>query len=387
VGTDGSDGADLAVSHAVAIGSALGWSVIVAAVSSAGEATIRGTGTPLGLEEARAVLGDAVSRHGAEASGSAVATAVRPIQGLTVTGPVGKALVTLAREEGCRLLVVGNRRDSARPAGLAAALADEAPCDLLVVDTLRGRRPAYRRIGAVGGNRADALDALVRGFSATVDSLPRPAHGRWPVEVRTVDAGADLSESGPYDLLVLDRDGGARSRGALGRLIESAGTNVLVLRTHGTEARVRPGRRGKEQRMARGGPEALVDVPLFSSLSKRHLRHIAALTVEEQFAEGSTLAEEGKPGDTFYVLLEGEAKVVRSGRRMDRLIPGDFFGEIALIDGGPRTASVVATTPITTLTIERKRFRKMLEEDSSIVVAMLEELAKRLRNNERSATG
>jgi len=139
--------------------------------------------------------------------------------------------------------------------------------------------------------------------------------------------------------------------------------------------------------MARGGPDALIDVPLFAGLSKRHLRHIAGLCEEVQFAEGTSLAEEGKPGDSFYVLLEGEAKVIRSGRRLDRLIPGDFFGEIALIDGGPRTASVVATTPVTTLTISRKRFRKMLEEDASIVLAMLEELAKRLRNNERSAIG
>jgi CRP-like cAMP-binding protein len=139
--------------------------------------------------------------------------------------------------------------------------------------------------------------------------------------------------------------------------------------------------------MARGGPEALVDVPLFSTLSKRQLRHIAGLSEEQEFDEGTALAEEGKPGDTFYVLLTGEAKVVRGGRRLDRLIPGDFFGEIALIDGGPRTASVVATTPVTTLSISRPRFRKMLGEDSSIVLAMLEELAKRLRNNERSPTG
>ena len=139
--------------------------------------------------------------------------------------------------------------------------------------------------------------------------------------------------------------------------------------------------------MGRGGPEALVDVPLFATLSKRQLRHIAGLSEEQQFDEGTSLAEEGKPGDTFYVLLEGEAKVVRGGRRMDRLIPGDFFGEIALIDGGPRTASVVTTTPVTTLTITRSRFRKMLDEDSTIVLAMLEELAKRLRNNERSPTG
>ena len=139
--------------------------------------------------------------------------------------------------------------------------------------------------------------------------------------------------------------------------------------------------------MARGGAEALVDVPLFSGLSKRQLRGIAKLFEEESFDRSSTLAEEGEPGDTFHVMLEGEAKVIRGGRRINRLIPGDFFGEVALIDGGPRTASVVAETPVTTLTINRNRFRKMLQEDASIVVKMLEELARRLRSNERSATG
>jgi CRP-like cAMP-binding protein len=138
--------------------------------------------------------------------------------------------------------------------------------------------------------------------------------------------------------------------------------------------------------MARGGPDAIGDVPLFSGLSRRHLKHVATLTVDEEFDEGATLAEEGQPGDTFYVLLQGEAKVERGGRKIARLLPGDFFGEIALIDGGPRTASVIAETPVETLTIHRKRFQKMLEEDPSIVVAMLEELAKRLRSNERSLT-
>ena len=138
--------------------------------------------------------------------------------------------------------------------------------------------------------------------------------------------------------------------------------------------------------MARGGPEALADVPLFSGLSKRHLKHVASLAEEESHPQGATLAQEGKPGDTFYVLLEGEAKVVRGGRKVARLLPGDFFGEIALIDGGPRTASVVGETPMQTLTINRKRFQKMLEEDPSIVVQMLEELARRLRNVNRSLT-
>ena len=139
--------------------------------------------------------------------------------------------------------------------------------------------------------------------------------------------------------------------------------------------------------MARGGAEALADVPLFAGLSKRHLRNIAKLGEEQEFETGATLAEEGSPGETFHVLLEGEAKVTRGGRRLNRLIPWDFFGEIALIDGGPRTASVVAETPVKTLTIDRAKFHKMLEEDTSIGVKMLEELARRLRNNERSLSG
>lgn len=139
--------------------------------------------------------------------------------------------------------------------------------------------------------------------------------------------------------------------------------------------------------MARGGPEALADVPLFSGLSKRHLRHIAKLMEEQSFQKGAKLAEEGESGDSFHVIVEGEAKVTRGGRLINRLIPGDFFGEVALIDGGPRTATVTAETPVTTLVLDRNEFRRMLEEDPSIVVKMLEELARRLRQNERALTG
>jgi hypothetical protein len=294
-------------------------------------------------------------------------------------------------------------------------LLENPPCDVLVVDTVGGRRPSYRRIGnlssggakrlSVAVRMAAALDselvalegALVGNASASPEgaeaSLREP--GRTPASgapqgMPPVGAAADLSQSAGYDLLVVGRaSAGNRMRaGRLAREIVAARTNVLVVSPPGDV--VGPSRRdrtGKEPRMARGGPDALIDVPLFAGLSKRHLRHIAGLTEEEQFPEGTSLAEEGNPGDSFYVLLEGEAKVVRGGRRIDRLIPGDFFGEIALIDGGPRTATVIATTPVSTLTISRRRFRKMLEEDSSIVLAMLEELAKRLRNNERSVTG
>src|SRR5207237_7507846 len=98
--------------------------------------------------------------------------------------------------------------------------------------------------------------------------------------------------------------------------------------------------------MARKEAELLARVPLFGSLSKRHLRSVAGIAKEQQFRENQTIAEEGRPGDDFYVLLSGQAKVVRRGRTVARLMPGDFFGEIALLDGGPRTASVVTETPV-----------------------------------------
>ena len=139
--------------------------------------------------------------------------------------------------------------------------------------------------------------------------------------------------------------------------------------------------------MARGGAEALAAVPLFGGLSRRHLKNVAELVREESFEEGATLAEQGEPGETFYVILEGAAKVTRGKRTINRLLPGDFFGEIALIDGGPRTASVISETPMTTLTLPRSEFQKVLKQEPSIVVAMLEELARRLRSNERSLTG
>jgi CRP/FNR family transcriptional regulator, cyclic AMP receptor protein len=422
VGTDGSDSATLAVAHALHLGRALDAEITLLAAYSPDEGGLRGPGTPLSREEARAVLGDTVSSYAGSGR----------MRTRHVVGPVHRALLGAAVDDDAGLLVVGSRSTGRPGAGLVRLLLEDPPCDVLVVDTIGARRPEYRRIAFVaasgsgsgsgagsGSGQATPSEVTARSlaaaFGAELDLVPA-ARGRIggtgfvspdpgspgasgssggggsdaaQGESPPVGRHVDLSQSGRYDLIVLGRAaaGSGLRGGRLARLIEKAGTNVLVVRTEDDAPRARRNRTGKEPRMARGGPEALVDVPLFSGLSRRHLRHIAGLCEEEEFPEDTALAEEGKPGDTFYVLLEGEAKVVRGGRRLDRLIPGDFFGEIALIDGGPRTASVVATTPVTTLTISRKRFRRMLEEDPSIVLAMLEELAKRLRNNERSPTG
>lgn len=136
--------------------------------------------------------------------------------------------------------------------------------------------------------------------------------------------------------------------------------------------------------MGKREQEALARVPLFSHLSRRSLRRVADLAEEVRFMEGARVVKEGDPGDAFYAILEGQAKAVdRRGRTVNRLLPGDFFGEIALLDGGPRTATVVAETPLLVLEIRRKGFLRLLAEDPSITVKLLEHAAAMLRRLER----
>jgi CRP-like cAMP-binding protein len=131
--------------------------------------------------------------------------------------------------------------------------------------------------------------------------------------------------------------------------------------------------------------DALAQVPLFSSLAPRYLRRLADLTEEQRFMEGSRVVREGDIGDTFYVILEGQANVLSaSGRVVNRLRPGDFFGEISLLDGGPRTATVVADTPLKMLALPRKAFLHVIELEPAVGVALLSYSATMLRRLERS---
>lgn len=147
------------------------------------------------------------------------------------------------------------------------------------------------------------------------------------------------------------------------------------------------GRRKGETLVARKDAEVLAGVPLFSGLSKRHLRRIANLTEEAVFPAGATIATEGEPGDTFYVITEGRARVRHGDRTVARLGVDDFFGEVSLIDGGPRTASVEAQEDVRALSLHRAEFRRMLEQEPAVVVRILSELAMRLRQAERPLAG
>ena len=129
---------------------------------------------------------------------------------------------------------------------------------------------------------------------------------------------------------------------------------------------------------------ALEDVSLFEGLSKRHLRRIAKLARLRRFAPGSILVRSGDPGRSFFVLLDGTAKVVRGGGRSRRLGMGDYFGEMALIDGAPRSADVVAEGEVLALTIDRGGFTKLLGAEPTLAQALLRTLAARLRAAETS---
>src|SRR5207249_10173992 len=127
-----------------------------------------------------------------------------------------------------------------------------------------------------------------------------------------------------------------------------------------------PGARAGGRDMARRATELLARVPLFAGLSKRHLRAIASIAEEKRFDEGTVIAKEGEPGEDFFVIVEGQASVPRGSRNVARPMPGDFFGEIALLDEGPRMATVVAETPLTVMTLNRKPFQAVLEREPTI---------------------
>jgi CRP-like cAMP-binding protein len=135
------------------------------------------------------------------------------------------------------------------------------------------------------------------------------------------------------------------------------------------------------------GTQMLAGVPLFAGLPTRHLKRIRDLAEEADYMAGASLVKEGTEGDAFYVIIEGLAKVVAGKRTIHRLMPGDYFGEISLLDGGVRTASVVSETPLKVLIISRKRFMKLLESESGIALALLEGLARTIRRTDRSLAG
>jgi CRP/FNR family transcriptional regulator, cyclic AMP receptor protein len=128
-------------------------------------------------------------------------------------------------------------------------------------------------------------------------------------------------------------------------------------------------------------------VPLLEGLSKKQLKKVADLAEVAAFMAGAKLVEQGVIGDSFYVVLTGQAKVVANGRTVNHLLPGDYFGEISLLDGEPRTASVISETEMTLVLITQKQFFAMLAKDPDVSICLLEGLARAVRRIDRSLAG
>lgn len=129
----------------------------------------------------------------------------------------------------------------------------------------------------------------------------------------------------------------------------------------------------------------LETVPLFAGLSKRHLRRVARMAIRADIAKHTVLVGPDRDADSFFVVLDGEAEVATTTGTHIRLGPGGFFGEMALLDSGPRTATVTAATDMQVMRISRDRFCRLLEAEPNVSLAIMRELAARVRRLEGDA--
>ncbi len=129
--------------------------------------------------------------------------------------------------------------------------------------------------------------------------------------------------------------------------------------------------------------QALRNVPLLAGLSKRDLMRVLELGTEVEFFPGKVIVAAGDLAEDFYLLLQGKADLALSGKRKAVLDSGDYFGEMAVLDGEPRSATITAQTHISALRIERSDFLRLLDTYGSIGRKIAVELSKRLRACER----
>jgi CRP/FNR family cyclic AMP-dependent transcriptional regulator len=128
--------------------------------------------------------------------------------------------------------------------------------------------------------------------------------------------------------------------------------------------------------------DVLGRVPLFANLGRKELEFLASRTDEVGAEAGRTLIRQGAPGDTFYVLLDGEAEVEVDGRPRPALRAGSFFGEISMLDRGPATATVVCRTPVRLMVMSHAQFRDAVKANDEILSRVMSAMAERLRRDD-----
>ena len=127
--------------------------------------------------------------------------------------------------------------------------------------------------------------------------------------------------------------------------------------------------------------EQLRRVPLFKGLSNSELQQLSQLVKEQSYKAGAPIVQEGQTGLGLYVIRSGRASVKKAGRTVNRIGPNEFFGEIAVLDGGPRTASVIADEDTVCYTLASWEIKPLLTKNAGLAYKMLVEVVRRLRDN------
>ena len=128
----------------------------------------------------------------------------------------------------------------------------------------------------------------------------------------------------------------------------------------------------------------LAEVPLLEGCSRSQLKAVAKIAEVREAAAGTVLTRKDQPGDEFFLILDGRARVEVSARKRSALGPGAFFGEMSLLDGGPRSATVVAETAVRLLVIHRRDFARLLNDVPELNRSILAVLSRRVRQAEQA---
>ncbi|MBA2610151.1 MAG: cyclic nucleotide-binding domain-containing protein [Actinobacteria bacterium] len=130
---------------------------------------------------------------------------------------------------------------------------------------------------------------------------------------------------------------------------------------------------------------ALRAVPLFSSMSDRDLKAVLAGCREELYSDGQAIVREGQPGGPFFLIVEGQAKLSINGKKRTTLHPGNYFGEIAVVDKGPRSATIVASGNVKALAIASWDLLALCEQDFKIAEKVMVGMANLIRTLDKTA--
>src|SRR5208337_190873 len=140
--------------------------------------------------------------------------------------------------------------------------------------------------------------------------------------------------------------------------------------------------------MKQSGDDALIEMlqktPLWSGLTKQDLKLIAKLSQERKFESGHAIVTKGEAGIGFYLILEGAVEVRSDGKTFSKLGPGQFFGEMSIIDNQPRSADVVATEASRVLILSAWSFKTLISDNPKIALKMMQEFVRRLRTTDKS---